>query len=213
MSMSALHSLTAELHAGFLTLAFVCILVAAVASVINRRGGGCCSSRSERLDKMIVYTDAAGYVAAIAGVFGLVLSAITGMLAWPIDALLDSELVQNKIMLTVLGTVLWCIVVATRSKFGSALYSSPLMSSLFVMITLASYAAISVAGSMGAHLTIGESVLDPLLQSIHINIENVFYLSTVIAIAIVLISAASIILMLIISKRRSRPAPEDDDEE
>ncbi len=211
--MSALHSLTAELHAGFLTLAFACILVTAAASMIKRRGVRCSSDRSERFDKMIVYTDAAGYVASIAGVVGLILSAITGMLAWPVDALLDSPLVQNKIMLTVLGTVLWCIVVVTRSKFGIAVYNSPLMSSLFVMITFASYAAISVAGSMGAHLTIGESVLDPLLQSIHIDIESVFYLSTVIAIAIVLISAASIILMLIISRRRTRPAPEDDDEE
>ena len=36
VTMSALHALTAELHSGFLTLAFVCVMIVAAAQVVVR---------------------------------------------------------------------------------------------------------------------------------------------------------------------------------
>jgi len=36
VTMSALHALTAELHAGFLTLAFVCIMITALCQIAIR---------------------------------------------------------------------------------------------------------------------------------------------------------------------------------
>ena len=108
VSMSALHSLTAELHAGFLTLAFICIVIVAVSQIVVRMKK-CLPKRLVDLAiKVRGYAEAAGYVGAMAGVVGLLLSAWTGMYAWPQDALLESAVVRNKITLSLYATLLWC---------------------------------------------------------------------------------------------------------
>src|SRR4030065_1957933 len=100
VSMAGLHALTAELHAGMLSLAIACILLVLGAQIVVRL--------RNRLPQRIVgwaiivrgYAEPAGYVAAILGVLALVVSAWTGMYAWPLDVLMDLDLVRNKILLT-----------------------------------------------------------------------------------------------------------------
>ena len=93
VSMSSLHTLTAELHAGFLVLAFIGIGGTFLLQIVVWK---------ERprflLDlarRVRGYLEAAGIVAALLGVFALLLSAITGSLAWSTDLLLGSPEAMN----------------------------------------------------------------------------------------------------------------------
>lgn len=201
VSMSALHSLTAELHAGFLTLAFVCIMIVAISQIVVRF--------RHRMPKIFVkwaisvrgYTEAAGYVGAVLGILGLLLSAWTGMYAWPADVLLDSAVVRNKILLTAFSTVLWGGVVYIRSRFGRGLWTCPSMATLYVAMTFVAFGILGTTGSMGAHLVQGGSALDPLWNFVGFQVTANLVLDANMDAAIAIASAAALVIALVVARR------------
>ena len=201
VTMSALHALTAELHAGFLTLSFVCIMIVAVSQIVVRF--------KNRMPKVFVrwaikvrgYTEAAGYVGAVLGVLGLLLSAWTGMYAWPQDVLLESAVVRNKILLTAFSTVMWGGVVYIRSRFGRGLWTCPAMATLYVGLAFVAFGVLGTTGSMGAHLVQGGSALDPLWNFVGFRVSANLVLSANIDAAIAIASAAAFVIALYIARR------------
>lgn len=203
VTMSALHSLTAELHAGFLTLAIVSILGVAFCQLIV--------GFQARLPKKLVnfaiksrgYLEPAGYVGAFVGVIALVLSGWTGMNAWPHDALLESAVIRNKITLTIFGTVLWAMIVYMRIRFGRGLWTCPMMATLYAGLAVVAFGFVAAAGSMGAHLspTVGESILDPLWDLFNINITEDLVLPSTIAGGIALICITLLFISLIVARK------------
>ena len=81
VSMAGLHALTAELHAGMLTLAFACIMIVLAAQIVVRLRDWMPSRIVGWAIIVRGYAEPAGYVAAILGVLALVVSAWTGMYA------------------------------------------------------------------------------------------------------------------------------------
>lgn len=203
VSMSALHTLTAELHAGFLTLAFICIMMVAVAQVVVRLKNK--SWMPRRLVSLAIrvrgYAEAAGYVGAALGIIGLLLSAYTGMYAWPQDVLLDSPVVMNKIMFTAFATVLWCGVLFIRARFGRGLWTCPMMAAVYVGLTFVAYGVLGMTGSLGAHLTVGESVLDPLWNLIGMKVDDPIALEPNMASGIAIACAIAFVLSLAVARR------------
>ena len=203
VSMSALHSLTAELHAGFLTLAFICIMMVAVAQVVVRLKHK--SWMPKRFVTLAIrirgYAEAAGYVGAALGIIGLLLSAYTGMYAWPQDVLLDSPVVMNKIMFTAFSTTLWCGVLFIRARFGRGLWACPMMAAVYVGLAFVAYGILGMTGSLGAHLTVGESVLDPLWNIIGMRVDTPIALEPDMASGIALTCAIVFVLALAVARR------------
>jgi hypothetical protein len=203
VSMSALHSLTAELHAGFLTLAFVCIMMVAVAQVVVRLKNKSWMPKSfVRLAIRIRgYAEAAGYVGAALGIIGLLLSAYTGMYAWPRDVLLDSAVIRNKIMFTVFSTVMWTGVLVIRARFGRGLWACPMMAAVYTGLAFVAYGVLGMTGSLGAHLTVGESVLDPFWNLIGMRVSDPITLSPGLAESIAIVSGIVFVLSLAVARR------------
>jgi hypothetical protein len=201
VSMSALHALTAELHAGFLTLSFVCIMIVAVAQIVVRFRNRMPRKFVEWSIRVRGYTEAAGFVGAVLGVLGLLLSAWTGMYAWPMDVLIDSPVVRNKILLTAFATVLWGGVVYIRSRFGRGLWTCPAMATLYVAITFVAFGVLGTTGSMGAHLVQGGSALDPLWNFVGFRVTADLVLSAGTDAFIAIASVAALIVSLYIARR------------
>lgn len=201
VSMTSLHSLTAELHGGALTLAFICIMAVAISQVVvaHRKLFG--ATLSDLAMKVRGYAEATGYVAAVGGLIGLLLSAWTGMYAWPQEDLLLSEEVRNKITLTVFATVLWAMVVFVRMRFGRGLWTCPTMASVYTLIAIAAMAVTGATGSVGAHLTKGESLLDPIWNFLNVSITESFVMEPSIAGGIAFFSMIGLVLSLIYAKR------------
>jgi hypothetical protein len=201
VSMSALHALTAELHSGFLTLAFACVMIVAVSQVVVRY--------KKWMPKIFVrwaivirgYAEAASYVAAVAGLLGLLLSAYTGMYAWPMSKLLESGVVRNKILFTAYATVLWGAVVFLRTRFGRGLWTCPAMAFVYVAFTFVAYGFIGMAGSLGAHITQGGSVLDPLWSIVGFKVETTVEFGPELAAGIAIASAAIFVVSLWLGRR------------
>lgn len=202
VSMSALHSLTAELHAGFLTLAFLCIMIVAASQIAVRYR----SRMPKRLVGLAIrvrgYAEAAGYVGAVGGLLGLLLSAWTGMYAWPASALLDSPEVRNKIMLTVFATVLWSMVVFIRMRFGRGLWTCPAMATVYAALAFVAYGVVGMTGSFGAHLTVGESVLDPLWNFVGVDVGEALALEPSTAAILAILSMLGLVLSLLVAQRK-----------
>lgn len=201
VEMSALHSLTAELHAGFLTLAFVCIMIVAAAQIVVRLKNRMPRKLVNLAIRVRGYTEAAGYVAAIGGLLGLFLSAWTGMYAWPMDRLLESGIIRNKILLTAFATVMWGGVVFIRTRFGRALWTCPAMAAVYTGLTFLAFGVLGMSGSLGAHTTKGESVLDPLWNIIGVEIQETIALDPNVAAGIALASVVLLLISLLVARR------------
>lgn len=201
VTMSALHALTAELHAGFLTLSFVCIMIVAISQIVVRLKSRMPTIFVRWAIKVRGYTEAAGYVGAVLGVLGLLLSAYTGMLAWPESVLLQDAVVRNKILLSAFAVMLWGGVVYIRTRFGRGLWTCPAMATLYVVLTFVAFGMIGTIGSMGAHLTQGGSALDPLWDYVGFKVNQGLSLSANIDAAIAIGSAAALVVSLYIARR------------
>jgi hypothetical protein len=200
VGMEALHSLTAGMHGGFLTLAAACIILTALAQIVMHF--------KESMPKALVraamrsrgYLEATGYVAAIAGVLALPLSAYTGSGTWPVDALLDNAVVRNKIVLTVFATTLWAGVAAIRWRFGRSLWTCPAMAAFYTILAMVAMGITATAGSLGAHLTKGESILDFMWNLIGVNVLQDLVLSVDMAMIVSILCIIVIIAVLVVRK-------------
>jgi len=201
VSMTALHSLTAELHAGFLTLAFVCIMLVAASQVIVRLRNGMPRKLVDLAIRTRGYMEAAGYVGAALGLIGILLSAYTGMYAWPQDVLLDSAVVRNKIMFTTFSGVLWGGVLFIRARFGRGLWTCPMMAAVYTGLAFVAYGVLGMTGSLGAHLTVGESVLDPLWNLIGMRGDTPIALDAEVAAGLAIVSGVIFVLSLAVARR------------
>lgn len=202
VSMTSLHSLTAEIHGGMLTLAFACIMAVAVSQVVVAYKKRFPASLVDLALKVRGYAEATGYVAAVGGLIGLFLSTYTGMYAWPQEDLLLSEEVRNKITLTVFAIALWSMVVFIRFRFGRGLWTCPAMAMVYTLVALAAMAVTGATGSVGAHLTKGESLMDPLWDTLRVEITESFVLEPGIATAIAFVSVVVLMFSLMYGKRK-----------
>jgi hypothetical protein len=201
VTVEALHALTAELHAGFLTLAFVCIMIVAGCQIVVRLRNRMPKSFVRIAIRIRGYMEAAGFVGAVLGVLGLLLSAWTGMYAWTLDALINDPVIRNKILLTAFATVLWAGVVFIRSRYGRGLWTCPAMASLYVVLTFVAFGMIGTVGSMGAHLAQGGSALDPIWSLVGFRVDTIIELSTNAAALLALVSVALLVVALAIARK------------
>ncbi len=167
VAMSALHSLTAELHTGFLTLAFAGIFLTFLCQMAI--------SWEKHMPPVLVrwarsirgYTEAAGIVGAILGVIVLVASGFTGYDAYGnSNQILDIAITRNKVMFTIFATILWTAVVVFRLAFKRKLWTSFEVSGLYTLLALGAYGLTALTGSMGGHITKGESSIEPILKMV-----------------------------------------------
>lgn len=154
----AVHSLSVDLHTALLLLAFACIIITLLCQLTVYY--------SESMPKSLVrcsrrtrgYTDAAAFVAVILGIIAILVSAVAG--AEAAEDPTSDPIIMNKIMLTIFALVVWSGVAAIRYKFGRQLWTNPFLSGSYTLLAIVGMGFISMVGSLGAHLTQGESVLD-----------------------------------------------------
>jgi hypothetical protein len=200
VAMSALHALTAELHTGFLSMAMIGIAVTFLCQLVIRFGRGGMFSRMSV--KLRGYTEAAGIMGAFFGVLALLLSAYTGMGSRSsFDMLFNDPITANKILLTISATAIWGMVVLIRLKIGKRLWTSGGLALFYTTIAAVGFGLIALIGSMGGHLTQGESTIDPILSSIGIDYTKFFLLDANLAMIVSIVSLAVIVVCIFLVAR------------
>lgn len=174
VDLSALHSLTIEMHGGMLALATACILGIILVKVHQRlRTTSEWYSPFKRFDsfaeKLMRYTEPTAYLAGIGGVIGLIVSAIIGFYVWPYDVLMNSPLGLTKVMFSIFATELWLVFVVVRTKYGGGLWKNRGLSTAYVFIGLAGSLFMVLTGSFGGHMAGKGSILDPVYGLLGVN--------------------------------------------
>ncbi len=176
VDLGALHSMLIEMHGGMLTLAAVCIVAMIVASVHRRlrrtsKWYSVFRGLDSSIEKLARYVEPTAYVAAIGGVVGLVASSVVGFYVWPAESLINSPLGLSKVMFSIFATELWISLVIMRSKYGGNLWQNRGLATLYVCTGLAGFFFMVLTGSLGGHMALGVSVLDPVYELLAVNPE------------------------------------------
>jgi hypothetical protein len=175
VSLPAIHAVTIELHGGMLALAAFCIITIVLASMYKRTLGKKTARLDNFFEKAVRYAEPTAYIAAIGGVIGLILSSITGYLitsgmqTTASEALINSPITMNKIMVSLIALELWIIFIVIRSRHGAGLWNTRPLALTYVMFGLMAFGFTMIAGSMGGHMTGKGSILDPILEPLGID--------------------------------------------
>jgi len=148
-----LHKVLTELHVGMLFLASIAAVAASWSWSRSRRQG------------IAWIADGTFIGAAICGTVFLVLSAITGFLAWPWEKLWRTPMIYSKVTFFTLGLNFWLILLWSRLKHGVQMWERGLSRPVLVCSVLG-FTAIMMAASAGGHLGHGVSLLDPLFRGL-----------------------------------------------
>jgi len=117
---------------------------------------------------------------------------------WPIEALLGSGTVPNKIMFSMFALNLWLIFVAIRTKFGESVWKRTGLAAVYVAVGLLGLTFVVVSGSLAGHLTGKGSILDPLYEQFNIRVDTPLLLESNIAYALVVTTGLLVIAVLYI---------------
>lgn len=176
VDLGALHSMLIEMHGGMLTLATVCIFAMIVVKFHQRmrrtsRWYSIFRPLDSFIEKLARYAEPTAYVAGIGGIVGLVTSSIVGFYVWPAETLMNSSLGLSKVMFSIFATELWISFVVVRSKYGENLWKNGGLAVLYVCTGLAGFFFMVLTGSLGGHMALGVSVLDPIYELLELNPE------------------------------------------
>jgi len=185
----AWHVITAELHTGMLTLAF--------ASLVIRQAGIWVTSSNGAWRGLVRLAEPTAFLAAIGGLLALLASIVTGLLyTWPVEVLLTSSVVLNKIAITAFSTAFWTLFIAVRACCGARLWDHARLRRLYFALGTGGFLSLMLVGSTGGHLAGKRSMLDGILHYLGINTHLLFTLSrsaiylTLSAVTLLVIAAA-----------------------
>ncbi len=166
----AWHVITAELHTGMLTLAF--------ASLVIRLAGVWVTTSNGVWRGLVRLADPTAFLAAIGGLLALIASIVTGLLyTWPVEVLLTSSVVLNKIAITAFATTFWTLFIVVRAFSGARLWDRGRLRWLYFVLGAGGFLSLMLVGSTGGHLAGKRSMLDGVLHYLGINTHLLFTLS------------------------------------
>jgi hypothetical protein len=88
------------------------------------------------------------------------------------DFITQSSLSMSKVAFSVFATVILCVFVFTRAKYGENLWKSKGRTAVYALSGIIGFLLMVVAGSLGGHMALKGSVLDPLFSLVGMNPEN-----------------------------------------
>ena len=187
------HDFIVELHTG-VTVFVVIALVTRILFDLRYMGK---TAVPESVTKVLDGTDFATYTGSVVAVIFLILSGITGYLVLPYSTLASQAIYLNK-SLTALGALyFWSAFVFLRFWFGPHVWEKKGLYAFQVITALFGLLFTTLAGSIGAELTVGQSVLQPVYNALSINFHQLTLTTTdVEATAVLLIIAIVIVAFL-----------------
>ena len=208
MPASIVHGLVVELHTGVAVFAFLALLVMLITDLVARG-----KPPSERVQVIRRDADAISYLGALAAVFFLVISGITGYIIQPYSVLASSAFLLNKSLTALCALYFWAAFAFIRFWCGPGLWKKAGLYALSFITAILAILFTALAGSIGAELSpYGESVMDPVYKALGISFSTfTLTVTDVYATAGALIIVIVIVEVLILTQGRSAktkvPAP------
>lgn len=164
-----IHSITIEMCTGFLLLSGIAIISKLVADTWLRRLRGHVARFDRWAENVSKFAEPASYFALTAGVLATFVSMVTGSLAWPVQDLIASPIVHNKILTTATSQALFIGAVVLRTRYKAAIWSTRITGLAYSLTVLTGVALMTLQNSIAGHLAGKGSLLDDLLHALNID--------------------------------------------
>jgi hypothetical protein len=154
------------------------MLTLALASTVIRLAGVWVVADRPVWRALVRLAEPTAFLAAIGGLLALLSSILTGLTyTWPVEVLLTSSVVLNKIAVTVFSTTFWTLFIVTRLIYGPRLWEQARLRRVYAALAAGGFLSLMLAGSTGGHLAGKRSMLDGILHYLGINTHLLFTLS------------------------------------
>jgi len=158
---SGVHSITVSMHEGMLTLAVIAVIVRFLVNIVPKLPVVGWFFSDEFLQKIARISENVAFVAALGGTIGTAASAVTGTVLFTPSGILQSTIVQNKVMIVVFAFTFWVDFLVLRFKFGDEkIWSNRVLQFFYPLTALIGFALVTVGGSVGGTLAGKESVIE-----------------------------------------------------
>lgn len=201
LQMLTWHDFVVELHTGVVVFV-VLALVLRVLVDLREMGKATVSARVKEIRDG---TDFVAYVGALLAVIFLIFSGITGYLVLPYSTLTSQSIYLNKALVALGALYFWAAYAFVRFLFGPGLWQKRGLYAFQLVIAFFGLLFTTLAGSIGAELTIDQSVMDPVYKALSINFHQLT-LQTVDVEATAVVMVVVIILVAVL-KPKSITAP------
>ncbi len=187
------HAMVAGLATGSLVLSFLALSV-----LFWIRPG------NKRLAALINGFEPVSFYAGLFALITLLLSSVTGLLIWPLDASLNSPTTSNKIFAAAVSTLLWTVFLIARLKAGPDLWSRRDLGAHFAYVcALAGFAAMLVTAGIGGDIAGIPSGFLEVLEAVGFRIRYALYFPTLLNALLVAAGLAALVAGIYSSRQRS----------
>jgi len=171
--MGILHGMVVEEHTG--------IVIFIILSLVIRVLGDLTKSKikmvSDQIPTIHSASDTIAFYGSAAAIFFLIVSGVTGYLIQPYSSITSEPILLNKSLFALAALFFWCAFFFNRYWFGPNLWSHRGLYLVQIVTALLGVTCIALAASIGAELTLGQSVLEPVYNYFNFSWSN-FMLGT-----------------------------------
>jgi len=158
---SALHSITISMHEGMLLLASIAVIVRFFINIVDKLPVVGWFFSEEFLQKAARISETVAFIAGFGGTIGILASAATGTVLSSIRGDILSNIVLNKIMVSVFAFVFWADFLIIRLKFGDQkIWRNRILQFFYPLTALIGFTLVTIAGSIGGTLAGKESIIN-----------------------------------------------------
>jgi len=158
---SGVHSITVSMHEGMLLLAFIAVMVRFLVNLTPKLPVVGWFFSDEFLQKTARISETVAFVAGLGGTIGILASAATGTILSSMRGDILSNIVLNKIMVSVFAFVFWADFLLIRLKFGDEkVWSNRTLQFFYPLTALIGFILVTVGGSIGGTLAGKESIIE-----------------------------------------------------
>lgn len=162
------HDFLVELHTG--VVVFV-VLALVLRVLVDLRNTGR-ATVSKTVQDIRQGTDFVAYAGSVAAVVFLIFSGVTGYYILPYSTLSSQSIYLNKALTALEALYFWSAFAFLRYWFGSQIWERKGLYAFEVITGFLGLLFTTLAGSIGAELSIGQSVLQPVYNALSINFHQ-----------------------------------------
>ncbi len=157
----AIHPVFIHFHTGILTANAVLCLIMIVLRVVFREAINTPGTKMARifheLDLFIFW----GNIIGLLGLFG---GMVTGLMDWPLQALLANAYMRAKMFWSIMAVQIYLFLVIVRAKLGDKIWKSTSGFMIYGVLGIVGGAMIILMGALGGIAVYGTSILEPVLD-------------------------------------------------
>jgi len=194
LNFAAFHAMATALLSGAFFLAVIFLLVRLWA-----RG-----NRDERRAQVGHYADYGLYLAVAVGWLFSLAAVVTGFLIWPLEAVLNSPIIKNKLTIVLMLVVIWGAFLYVRWQVGNRLWQNPLLTLFASLSVLVGFFFNLLANSIGGDAAGNASGFEQIVRIVGIETRMTFYIPTWTIVVLALLTAGCIAIGI----AATRPSPQ-----